>query len=224
MSRSKVLIKTKSKGTSTSTRNVEVNDNVKGNDIDLDCLSNALDSQDHLSDNGLKISQHVRMDKGNKFKTLLQPFLPDDLANQLEHYIHEHTVNTCSMLGVTNSSDARLIYNYTKRLSITYQHLNPNGRIGNNYLLPALKSGQISVMDIAQMDESEMNPKAWLCAQRKATEARQISHGAQKSLTSLIRCGKCGSKTEYEEKQTRSSDEAMTVSVSCPNCGNKFRV
>lgn len=95
--------------------------------------------------------------------------LDNELIDQLEHHIHAYVVDSCRTRGVTEPFDQRLTNNYTKWLSITYQHLNPNGRIGNSYLLPALKSGKVKPSDVSQMDESEMNPSAWLCTQLKAT-------------------------------------------------------
>lgn len=172
----------------------------------------------------MQVPQSVRDKITEVFINKLSDLLSEETLREIESYVERETVLQAQNKGIINSNDPKLLYQYRQRMNILYQHLDINGRLKNKYLLPAIKSGKIPIRDLATMNEADMNPKHWKCAQQKAAEALQISHGEQASLTSLILCGKCGSKTKYTESQTRSSDEAMTVSVECPNCGNRFKL
>ena len=45
----------------------------------------------------------------------------------------------------------------------------------------------------------------------------------EKKYGTLIKCRKCGSEeVSYEEKQTRSADEAATIFMSCSTCKNRW--
>ena len=45
----------------------------------------------------------------------------------------------------------------------------------------------------------------------------------EKKYSTLIKCRKCGSEeVSYEEKQTRSADEAATIFMSCSTCKNRW--
>ena len=44
------------------------------------------------------------------------------------------------------------------------------------------------------------------------------------AMTDQFKCGRCKSKKcTYYELQTRSADEAMTIFITCLNCGNRWK-
>ena len=46
----------------------------------------------------------------------------------------------------------------------------------------------------------------------------------QVSMTDAIKCGKCkNNKISYQELQTRSGDESMTIFFTCIVCGHKWK-
>lgn len=147
-----------------------------------------------------------------------------EFIDELEQAVAERIVRFAIDNEIHSSYDSRLEHAYKQQLKTIILNLNPNSRLKNTQLLPKIRSGEVTAKQLANMDESDMNPSKWRSSQIKQQEATQISHGEQKATTSLIICGRCGSKTSYTEKQTRSSDEAMTVKVTCPGCGNTFSV
>ena len=112
---------------------------------------------------------------------------------------------------------------YDQTLSKVCLHLNPNSSIKNTHLLEKVKSGQIDIRDVASMSPIDMHPQAW-AKQSIAIhlETEQVAGGVKKAVTGIIKCKKCGSKTSYDEVQTRSCDEAATVTVHCPKCNTKW--
>jgi DNA-directed RNA polymerase subunit M/transcription elongation factor TFIIS len=112
---------------------------------------------------------------------------------------------------------------YDQILGKVCLHLNPNSSVKNTYLLEQVKSGQIDIRDVASMSPIDMHPQAW-AKQSIAIqlETEQVAGGVKKAVTGIIKCKKCGSKTSYNEVQTRSCDEAATVTVHCPKCNTKW--
>lgn len=154
-----------------------------------------------------------------------QTLIPKEIILALEQAFHENVISWAQEKGITEVFDTRLENQYMQRLDLVIQHLHPDSNVGNTYLRPKLLSGELKPEDIAAMrNESDMNPYHWRCAQQKAVEARQISHGRQMALSDLIPCGKCSGPTQTDEKQTRGGDEAMTVFVFCPKCKISFAV
>lgn len=50
---------------------------------------------------------------------------------------------------------------------------------------------------------------------------KAILLGDNKHVTTLFKCGKCGSEeVRVREQQTRSSDEPLTIFVTCKKCGH----
>jgi len=153
------------------------------------------------------------------------PLIPKQVILDLEQAFYESVISWAHEKGITEAFDTRLESSYNCRLDRLIQHLHPQSNVNNTYLRPRLLNGELSPEDIAAMhNESDMNPYHWRCAQQKAVEARQISHGRQAALSDLIPCGKCGGPTAMDEQQTRGGDEAMTVFVFCPKCKISFVV
>lgn len=160
----------------------------------------------------------ISSEKRRKALLLMRDKLLDVLTDNEIVTIEETVNNVAHQQGEVS----KILYYYNQRLKLIYLHISPNSRIDNDYLLKAIRSGEITVDSLATMKECDMNPSKWSCIQTRLAEAKQVSHGAQRSLSSLIRC-KCGGQTEYTETQTRSCDEAMTVNATCIKCGKSFK-
>ena len=112
---------------------------------------------------------------------------------------------------------------YTNQAKVVYLHLSPDSHIENNYLLPMIRSGQLTFSMVGAMSESDMNPVKWQGALSKIAEAKQVSHGPQVVPSDIIKC-RCGGQTTFTESQTRSCDEAMTIKATCLKCGKRFNI
>lgn len=150
----------------------------------------------------------------SRMHKMLDSYLNENIVNELESCVYEN-------LKGHKDFESR----YKQKISLLIQHLYPHSLVGNTYLGPKLLSGEFTPKHVAEIKtEADLNPHFWRCAQLKAVEAKQIAHGAQRALSDLMPCGKCGGKTEHIEMQTRSCDEAMTVKVFCPKCKIRFTV
>ena len=75
------------------------------------------------------------------------------------------------------------------------------------------------------MSKEDIFPERWediiKIQKLRLKEAYEIK---QVSMTDLIKCGKCkNNKVSYQELQTRSGDESMTIFFTCIVCGHKWR-
>jgi DNA-directed RNA polymerase subunit M/transcription elongation factor TFIIS len=120
-------------------------------------------------------------------------------------------------------SVAENVNGYTNQAKVVYLHLSPDTQIENNYLLPAIRAGQLDFRAAGSMSESNMNPIKWQGALTKIAEAKQVSHGPQVVPSDIIKC-RCGGQTTFTESQTRSCDEAMTIKATCLKCGKRFNI
>ena len=113
---------------------------------------------------------------------------------------------------------------YISKLMTVVKNLDPSSSVGNTYLLPRVKSGDISLASVPAMSPGEMFPDRWKDQLKKTVaEAQQAAVGELVATTNVIKC-RCGSAVSYKEMQMRSADEAMTLIVKCPACGKKFNI
>lgn len=159
-----------------------------------------------------------------KARTILKQKLGGDYLPEFEEGIHLATLATLETLSghATDDTLARKTYNSIFRR--TCQNLLPEA-LGNNYLLNAVRNGEIDPIKVASLKHTEMFPDAWAKqVHQENTESTQIVEGRSIATTSILKCGKCGSnKITYTESQQRSADEAMTVNATCTECGKKWK-
>jgi len=137
-----------------------------------------------------------------------------------------------SSLDYANSLKIQLSWNnqlfidtYSNIARAIYSNLKTDCYINNNYLIEKLNNKDILPHEIAYMSKEDMFPKRWDTIiekqKRKLKEAYEIK---QVSMTDSIKCGKCkNNKISYQELQTRSGDESMTIFFTCIICGHKWR-
>jgi len=106
-----------------------------------------------------------------------------------------------------------------------YSNLLENSYLGNNNLIIRLKEKKFLPHELSFMSKEELFPEKWTSIiekhNRKLKEAYEIK---QVSMTDSIKCGKCkNNKISYQELQTRSGDESMTIFFTCITCGHKWR-
>ena len=100
-------------------------------------------------------------------------------------------------------------------------------RKDNMQLGRQIRSGTIVPEILVTMTEQELAPeqkaKDDLLARENMMKAQVPM--AEKSISTALRCGKCGQKkVSYSQAQTRSADEPMTTFCECLNCGNRWKV
>jgi DNA-directed RNA polymerase subunit M/transcription elongation factor TFIIS len=159
------------------------------------------------------------LDRKNAIMALAN-FLPVDLADKVEQGILEY-----SMIQISNENPDVVHF-----LSNTYQavvndicvNLDVNNlRIDNQTLTPSLIDGGLDPRLVAFMTPQQIHPARW----SKLLEQKKIAEDADnnKKVTDIYKCKKCfHKKTSTFMIQLRSSDEPMTIFVTCLVCYNTF--
>jgi DNA-directed RNA polymerase subunit M/transcription elongation factor TFIIS len=94
----------------------------------------------------------------------------------------------------------------------------------NKDVVCKLLSGQFKPSEMAFMTHQQLNPENWrfLLELKQKRDESKFNVVIEPS-TDVYVCRKCKSrKCTYSAQQTRSSDEPMTIYVSCLNCGKNW--
>lgn len=115
------------------------------------------------------------------------------------------------------------IHNY-RQLRL-FSNLHPQSPVKNTRLLQRVRDGELSMADLARLDDMELYPENWKRLQDQQTVREQkLLEGKAAASTDMFKCGRCGKReTTYYEMQTRSADEPMTIFITCCNCGKKWK-
>jgi transcription elongation factor S-II len=108
---------------------------------------------------------------------------------------------------------------YVDRLRSIYTNLK------NIDLLDLLNKGDIKAHTIAFMTHQEMAPERWeTMIKEKMKRDKHKFETRIEASTDTFTCRKCRSnKCTYYALQCRSSDEPMTIFVTCIECGNRWK-
>jgi transcription elongation factor S-II len=103
-------------------------------------------------------------------------------------------------------------------------NLTKNNEINNEQFISDLNTGKISVETAASFTPQEIHPERWrVLVEKKLNDLDKMTRDPE-ATTDMFRCGKCRrNKCKYFERQDRSSDEPMTLHITCCYCGNKWR-
>lgn len=117
----------------------------------------------------------------------------------------------------------REIHNY-KQFKL-FSNLHSESPVKNPRLLQRVRDGELSMADLARLDDMELYPENWKRLQDQQTVREQkLLEGKAAASTDMFKCGRCGKReTTYYEMQTRSADEPMTIFITCCNCGKKWK-
>jgi hypothetical protein len=159
-------------------------------------------------------------DKRTQARSYMSRYVGDltvEQINAIEDGIYRDAV---AEIHPTENLTSHMRY-YTSRVNTITANLRQDIQPCNTYLLQSIKDGIVLPENVGGLSSTEINPSSHQAKLIKA-EATQLIYGKQVATTSLIKC-RCGGETTYTEKQTRSADEAMTVTVTCQRCGKSWR-
>jgi len=151
-------------------------------------------------------------------KALVDPSMPKDeatlqqLAIDIEKVLHEHFKETNDAYTLQAKS---IKFNLVDPKNKDFRKLVVTGEIPV-YCMPTLNSTQM-----AGREKIEMKKANW----EAATFQDQMFITAKNlgSASDMFECKKCKKKCTFYQKQTRSSDEPMTVFITCKACGHEWR-
>lgn len=167
-------------------------------------------------------------DLRTNFKNLLKSKIDlkeieiDDLEIGIFNQSLDYSIKNKIQLSWSNQQFQNVYNNICRSI---YSNLIEETYIKNKNLLTKLKNKEYLPHDLAFMSREELYPEKWIAIiekqNRKLKEAYEIN---EVSMTDLIKCGKCKkNKISYQELQTRSGDESMTIFFTCLSCGHKWR-
>lgn len=156
-------------------------------------------------------------------------YTPDDIkkmAINLERGIFNYAISfyTSKKPNATWNDEFKWIY--IDRAVHIYSNLNPSSSIKNKNLLYRLLTKEFNEFNISLFTSEQLFPEKW--KELTNTYCKDLNLPLQIKLEDradgILKCGKCKSyKTEYSERQTRSSDEPTTKFCYCHKCGNRWR-
>lgn len=147
-------------------------------------------------------------------QTKLREFVGDGCA-ELEQGIYDAVVDGCRGRTSVEDWSPLFIELYLKKLQTIMYNLSAHEPLRTHTPLK----------DVATMTHQEMNPEQWeVYALKKEKRDQHRTTQTIKASTDLYTCFKCKkSECIYNEVQTKSADESMTVFVTCVNCENRWR-
>jgi transcription elongation factor S-II len=113
---------------------------------------------------------------------------------------------------------------YKEKMRSLFQNLKNKS---NPQLRRRVFNGEIAPARFVVMTHDELKSE-----ERKAEDEKLMKENMDKamvaqeerSVSSALRCGKCGQKrVSYTQAQTRSADEPMTTFCECLHCGNRWK-
>lgn len=141
------------------------------------------------------------------------------ISYNIETSIYNYTIQECiSKRTIKKWENAIFVEIYINKLRSIYMNL------ANAYLIRNVLSMKILPQSLAFMTHQELNPDMWksLIEMKCKKDESKFNTVIQPS-TDVYVCRKCKSrKCTYSAQQTRSSDEPMTIYVSCLNCGKNW--
>ena len=112
---------------------------------------------------------------------------------------------------------------YKTRLRTIFTNLKTNPELVASI---GLGEGQTPPHVVAFMSHQEMLPDKWACmiTKKNMEDENRFENNIQ-AATDTITCRKCRSKKcTYTQVQTRGADEAMTLFISCLDCGARWKM
>jgi DNA-directed RNA polymerase subunit M/transcription elongation factor TFIIS len=130
-------------------------------------------------------------------------------GQELEKCIFEFSISYCIIHNYPYTFFEPI---YNEKINEIINNLKPN-----TYLLNLIEKNEINIYNIPFLKNSEINPKNW----EKITQKIEYSKLKENNFdyTDKYKCKKCGaSKSKITMQQTRSSDEPMTIFITCVMC------
>jgi len=149
------------------------------------------------------------------------------IALNIERGIFNHTLTLYKKIEINETWNEVFKNVYINRAILIYNNLNPEGIMKNKDLINKLFYKQYTEFEITSFGPDRIFPERWDEIKKgilKDDEDVIYIINIEDRPDGLFKCGKCNSyKTEYNERQTRSSDEPTTKFCYCYKCGHRWR-
>lgn len=160
---------------------------------------------------------------------LLNKTFPDEIARGVEQSINTYTVNC--MRNMKFVSKKQLHDNYNSIYAKKVRSISFNANHFSTFK-ESIISNSIEYDTIPYLSHDQMSPQGPHAMMKEKLISKEIKiaeniaklDAEKKESKGLYTCKRCKSTcTVFQEVQTRSADEPMTIFVTCMNCDNRWK-
>jgi hypothetical protein len=182
-------------------------------------------AKDEISIHSEPSSHPLRMKCLHYLEFLEEHFSNEDILS-LEKGIFEASLQQAKRQYIACNwklAPFREVYQQLTRFIICNMH--PDSPVQNHRLRSRCLAGEFTLGEIPFMSNYEVFPEKWFALKDKLVQREQkILEGNKSRATDQFKCRRCNKREcTYYELQTRSSDEPMTIFITCLNCGKEWR-
>ena len=159
----------------------------------------------------------------NKFNTIIKN---KRISKDIEQGIYNYTLDYTENKNISNDLENEIFRKiYTNKCISIYSNLNKKSYIQNKRLLQRLKDGEFEASQLAFINPQTTFPENWKkLIDEKYKRDKILYEVRTEQATDIYKCGRCKKRMcTYYELQTRSADEAITIFVTCLNCGKRWK-
>jgi len=146
---------------------------------------------------------------------------------EIENSIYNYTFNKAIECNVTPEFEYKQFFKlYVETTRKILNNLDPNSYIKNDYLLNAVKKGDIKPIELVNLTPQELFPSRWKELMEKKQMKDELKYNVkEQATTDEYQCSRCRAREcTYFELQTRSADEPMTTYITCKPCGHRWKI
>lgn len=157
--------------------------------------------------------------------TSLQMDASSSFVSDLERGVYNWAIEFSTRKGVVrNWANTRFRSVYIAKVRSVAANVQIDSYIGNTRLFNRLHEGEFLPRDLPFMRPENVFPDVWKTVLDVKLMRDQFFEKPE-AMTDQFRCGRCKKREcVYQELQLRSSDEPMSLFVTCLNCGNRWRM
>jgi len=204
---------------------IDIEEPVVKNKLELYPKIEVLLAKDEISIHSEPSSHPLRLKCIQYLEFLEKYFTKDDILS-LERGIFESSLQQAKKQYIACNwklAPFREVYQQLTRFIIC--NLHPESPVQNHRLLTRVLDKELELHQIPFMTNYEVFPEKWFALKDKLVQREQkILEGNKSRATDQFKCRRCHkSECTFYELQTRSSDEPMTIFITCLNCGKEWR-
>lgn len=149
----------------------------------------------------------------------------EGISEDVERGIFNWTLDFCGQRGVIKNWDhSRFRSVYLAKARAILANIEPTAYVGNTRLCTRLTEKEFLPHEMAYMKPENVYPEVWKEVLDIKLMREQFSEKPE-AMTDQFRCGRCKKREcVYQELQLRSSDEPMSLFITCLNCGHRWRM
>lgn len=154
-------------------------------------------------------------------------FNDEKTSKDIERGIYNWCIDKSEEMHIIkNWKNPRFKHLYKDKSISILSNLKKDSYIKNPRFIDRVKEKEFLPQSIPYMKPENIFPERWASLlDEKMKKDLHIFEEKPKAMTDEFKCGSCKKKQcIYQELQTRSADEPMTLFITCLNCGKKWKI